>query len=70
MPSLTDQLLGFAANRLVHVPEKDVQSVVDAMNQMRDPDDAPITVADWRLFEKVEVLYASHRLIQQVIPGA
>ena len=74
MPSFLDKVTNFFTGRLVHVPDSEVQNYVDTLNQLRNPSSdpaiRPLTIVDWRFFEKTEILGATHHLIKQATPHA
>jgi len=62
-------VLGFAGGRLDHIPDQQVQAVVDRLNQVlcRDgsEEEPLLTIADWRAFEQVQTEYGMGQLIRQ-----
>ena len=65
-------LVNVAGNRIVHIPASEVQAYVDTLNSLRNPDSdpaiAPLSVTDWRFFEKASLLGLTNHLIQQATP--
>lgn len=69
--SLLGGLFSMLQGRIDHVPESDLQGVVDEYNAesaSATPQGPTISKADFRRFEAVQVLYTTRRIVRQATP--